>query len=62
MDTFVEGMVVGKRRWIERLCLLEVAAEVAPVQPDPDIVFEFTPDCIATKRLAPWLSAFKELP
>ena len=24
----------------------------APVQPDRDIVFEFTPDCIATQRLA----------
>jgi len=29
---FIEGMVVGKRRWTERLFSLQVAAEVAPFQ------------------------------
>lgn len=52
MDTFVEGMVVGKRRWTERLCSLQMAADVALIQSDPDIAFEFTLDCIAAKRLA----------
>jgi ferredoxin--NADP+ reductase len=32
MVTFVEGMVVGKRRWTERLHSLLVGAEVAPFQ------------------------------
>jgi ferredoxin--NADP+ reductase len=32
MSKFVEGTVVGKRRWTERLYSLQVAAEVAPFQ------------------------------
>ncbi|OGU69469.1 MAG: ferredoxin--NADP(+) reductase [Ignavibacteria bacterium RIFCSPLOWO2_02_FULL_55_14] len=32
MSKFVEGTVVGKRRWAERLYSLQVAAEVAPFQ------------------------------
>jgi hypothetical protein len=32
MGTIVEGMVVGKRRWTERLHSLLVDAEVAPFQ------------------------------
>lgn len=52
MDTFVEGVAVGKQRWTESLCVLQMAAEVALAQPDLDIAFEFTPDCITAKRLA----------
>lgn len=51
MDTFVDGKAVGKQRWIGNLCIPQMAAVVALAQADLDIAFEFTPDCIAAKRL-----------